>query len=112
MFKVDSGAVREAAARFARSAKHLAVAAKYHQAPSRIEFLDQGLIRKLKDSHEQFASLLQARLDQASAAVGESATELEKVATYYGQTDAAAAARVDATLPEVERSDRNPWRGR
>ncbi len=112
MFKVDPGALKEAADRFAVDAQHVAMAAKYHQAPSQIEFFDKGLIRKLKDSHEQFANLLQARLDGAAAALRESAEELEKVATFYARTDLAVAARVDAALPAVGRADSDPWSGR
>ena len=112
MFKVDPVAVQAAAERFEASAGHLAVAAQYHRAPSQLEFFDRGLIRRIEDSHLQFAGLLQARLDGAAAALKVSAEELSKVSAFYGRTDLAAAERIDLTLPAVERADSSPWRGR
>lgn len=112
MFKVDPVAVQAAAERFEASASHLAVAAQYHRAPSQLEFFDKGLIRKIEDSHQVFVGLLQARLDGAAAALKVSAEELSKVATFYSQTDLAAAAKVDGTLPAVERVEFSPWSGR
>ncbi|GIH08345.1 hypothetical protein Rhe02_64120 [Rhizocola hellebori] len=112
MFKVDPVAVIAAAESFEVSANCLAKAAQYHRAPSQLEFFDKGLIRRIEDSHQEFAGLLQARLDGAAAALKASAEELGRVATFYSQTDLAAAARVDATLPAVERADHSPWSGR
>jgi hypothetical protein len=112
VFKVDPVAVQAAAERFEACAGHLAVAAEYHRVPSQLEFFDKGLIRKIEDSHQGFASLLQARLDGASAALRVSAAELGKAAAFYSRTDLTAAAGVDATLPAVERADHSPWSGR
>ena len=112
MFKVDPAAVYQAAEAFEASANHLASAAEYHQAPSHLDFFDKGIIRKTEGSHQEFARLLQVRLSEAAAALKVSAEELTKMATFYRQADMAVAAKVDASVPTVERAHHSPWSGR
>jgi hypothetical protein len=112
VFKVDPAAVYQAAEAFEASANHLASAAEYHQAPSKLEFFDKGIIRKIEGSHQEFARLLQVRLAGAAAALKVSAEELAKMATFYRQANMAVAAKVDASVPAVERADHSAWRGR
>lgn len=101
MFKVDPEALRAAARAYAASAEHLAVAARYHQTPSKLDFYERGLILSLKDTHEIFSARLQDRLDAAAANTRASAIELDRVATAYSATDRESAGRLDAALTRV-----------
>jgi uncharacterized protein YukE len=98
MFEVDPEAVRTAARSYAATAEHLRIAAAYHGESSRLDFTDKGMILELKNTYDVFVALFQERLDEAAANLRESASELEKAAVAYSNTDLEAAGRFDAAL--------------
>lgn len=90
---------------------HTDAAREYAKTHLAIAHSDQGWITQLLDKHEQVRSRVQTSLDQLKAVCDANTKAMLETATYYRNTDEAAAARVDRAYPGSEARPVPPFVG-
>jgi len=103
MFKVSPEALRAAAHDYTVCAGHMAITARYHREPSRLEFFEHSILALVESRHAEFVELLQRRLEEAAMVLSDSGEGLVGAASMYETSDIDSERELDATYPPIGR---------